>query len=84
LDVVPRPLLITLVFALPLLVVSFAVVMGGYALAHATGDNAAAGVLWWVAMGCLILVCIDLILLVGILGAKALAPPDRRQDRSEP
>jgi hypothetical protein len=78
--VVPRSFLKTLVFALPLLVVGFAVVMGGYALAHATDDSAGAAVLWWVAMGCLMLICIDLVLLVGALGANAMGPPDRRQD----
>jgi hypothetical protein len=84
LNVVPRSFLKTFVFALPLLVVSFSVVMGGYALAHATNDNAGAAVLWWVAMGCLMLICVDLVLLVGALGANALAPPERRQDDPDP
>ncbi len=81
--VIPRPLLVTLVFALPLLVVAFAVVMGGYALAQATGDAGGAGVLWWVAMGCLLLTCVDLILLIGVLGARSLGSPDERRDRGE-
>jgi hypothetical protein len=36
-----------------------------------------------VAMGCLMLIGINIVLLVGALGANALAPPDRRQDRSD-
>jgi len=78
--VVPRSFLKTLVFALPLLVVAFSVIMGGYALAHATDDGAGATVLWWVAMACLMLICVDLVLLVGALGANALGPEDSRQD----
>jgi hypothetical protein len=81
--VIPRSFLKALVFALPVLVVSFAVVMGGYALAHGTNDSAGAAVLWWVAMGCLMLICVDLVLLVGALGATAIGPPDRRQDEPD-
>jgi hypothetical protein len=72
-----------LVFALPLLVVAFAVVMGGYALAQATGDATAARALFWVAMACLMLTCVDLILLVGALGARALGPGADREDSDE-
>jgi len=78
--VVPRPVLTILVYALPLLIVVFGVLMGGFALAHGTGDQPAASVLWWVAMGCLMLVVTDLILLVGVLGIGSLSRPDHRQD----
>jgi hypothetical protein len=81
---IPRSVLFTLVFALPLLVVTFAVVMGGHALAQATGDATGAQVLWWVAMGCLMLTCVDLVLLIGVLGARSLGPPDGHGERDEP
>jgi hypothetical protein len=68
---------------LPLLVVAFAVVMGGYALALATGDAPLAPGLWWVAMSCLMLICIDVILLVGVLGARSLGMSDGRRDDSD-
>lgn len=77
---VPSTFLKTLVYGLPVLVVSFSVLMGGYALAHATKDSAGAAVLWWVAMACLMLICVDIVLLVGTLGANALGPPEGRRD----
>ena len=83
-EVIPRPLLFTIVFALPLTVVTFAVLMGGYALAHATGDAPAATVLWYMAMACMMLAGVDVILLIGVLGARALGTPEQRRDREEP
>jgi hypothetical protein len=82
--VIPRSVLLTLVFALPLLVVTFAVAMGGHALAQATSDAAGAQGLWWVAMGCLMLTCVDLVLLIGVLGIRSLGQPDDRNERDEP
>ena len=78
--VIPRPLLASLVFALPLLVVAFAVVLGGAALAQATLDLVGAQVLRWIAMSVLMLAVVDLILLVGVLGIHALADPKDRSD----
>jgi hypothetical protein len=76
--VIPRSALVFLVFALPVLVVAFGVVLGGAALAQATQDLPAGLVLRWIAMGLLMLAIIDLILLVGVLGIRALdEPPDR-------
>ena len=72
----PRPILTFLVFTLPILVVSFAVLMGGSALARATEDLAAASALQWIAVGLLILTFVDLILLVGALGLNALSDKD--------
>lgn len=71
--VIPRRILAILVYAWPLLVVAFAVVSGGAVLAQATGDGVGALVLRWVAMGILVLGLVDLMLLVGVLGLKALA-----------
>jgi len=83
-----RRILIVLVFSLPLLVVSFAVLMGGYALVEATGDQTAALVLFWVAMSCLVVLAINLVLLAGVLGVyvlgvRALVGFDEERDGSE-
>jgi hypothetical protein len=87
--VVPRRLLFALVVALPVLVVAFAVVMGGQALARATGDTVGSSVLFYVAMAALMLLVVDLVLVVAVLGVNALgqqAPPDDepREDSGRP
>ncbi len=74
----PRSVLTTLVFALPILVVSFAVLMGGSALARATDDLAAARALQWIGVGILMLTVVDLVLLVGVLGLRALSDKEVR------
>ena len=76
---VPRQVLATLVYALPLLGVTLIVLTGGYALASGTGDKGAAGVMWWIAMSCLILLISDLVLLVAALGINALGREDRER-----
>lgn len=70
---VPRKLLIVLVLAYPLLVVSFGVLMGGYALLARTGDSTAAMAMWRVGGGCLVILIVDVVLLIGALGINALA-----------
>jgi hypothetical protein len=82
--VIPRPLLVILVFAWPLLVVAFAVVLGAAALAQATQDLPGALVLRWIAMGLLMLAVVDLVLLVGVLGVRALGEPSDAAERSLP
>ena len=77
---IPRRLLTTLVFALPILVTGFAVMLGAALLAQGLGDLAGARGLFWTAMGALILLVIDVLLLVGALGLMAL---DQRHDRDE-
>jgi hypothetical protein len=77
-----RRLLLVLVFALFVLLVSFAVLVGGYALADVTDDAPGAKVLWWTAMGCLMLIVMDVLLLVGVLGVSALIPSDQRNPPS--
>ena len=74
----PRPILTTLVFALPTLVVSFSVLMGGSALARATEDLAAARALQWIGVGLLMLTVVDVVLLVGVLGLRALSDKEVR------
>ncbi|MEQ8790366.1 MAG: hypothetical protein RIC55_28990 [Pirellulaceae bacterium] len=66
-------MLFVLVVALPVLVVAFAVVMGGQALARATGDTVGGSVLFYVGMTALMLLAADLLLLVAVLGVNALA-----------
>ncbi|MCI0360093.1 MAG: hypothetical protein L0211_16570 [Planctomycetaceae bacterium] len=67
----PRRLLLLLVLALPVLVVTFAVLAGASFLAAALGDAPAAAALKWVAMGALIVLVIDAILLLAVLGIRA-------------
>lgn len=76
---VPKPILVVLVAALPVLVVAFAVLMGGEALARATSDAISARVLFWVAMSVLMLLVADVLLLVASLGLNAVSqrePPE--------
>jgi hypothetical protein len=78
--VVPKPVLTVLVYALPILVVAYGVLMGGATLAGAVQDAAAAVALKWIAAGCLLILVMDLVLLVGALGVNALARQDRSGD----
>ncbi len=86
---IPRRLLAVLVLTLPILVVAFAVVMGGQALAQATGDASGARGLFWVGMSCLMLLVVDLLLLVMALGINAMdqrdaGSPAVRRETDEP
>lgn len=69
---IPRWLLTTLVFALPILVVAFGVVLGASSLAAGLGDASGARGLFWFAMAALILLVIDALLLITLLGIRAL------------
>jgi hypothetical protein len=69
---IPRWFLTTLVFALPVLVVTFAVVLGAAALAGGLGDAAGSRGLFWCAIAALVLLVIDVVLLVAVLGIRAL------------
>lgn len=71
---IPRPLLLVLVYSLPILVVALAVLLGAAFLAQALGDAVGGRTLLWVAIGALILLVIDVLLLVGALGLQALEP----------
>jgi len=79
---IPRRILTVLVFSLPVLVVAFGVLMGGFVLAQATEDAAGAKVLRWVAVSALMLTIADVVLLVGALGINALGDRDDRSDTS--
>ncbi len=69
---VPRPLLVFLVFGLVLMLVAFAVLMAFYALVLTMGDTAAATALFWAANTALVLLVIDLVLLLIALGLRAV------------
>lgn len=79
----PRPLLAILVFALPVLMVVFAVTSGGYVLLDSANDRAAVLALRPVAFILLALIVSDAILLVGVLGWQAYVMSDRSV-RSDP
>lgn len=83
---VPKPALIVLVYALPILVVAYGVLMGGATLASAVQDAVAALAMRWIAAGCLVLLVIDLVLLIGVLGVNSLdrhEPPGNSGDESD-
>jgi hypothetical protein len=69
---IPRWFLTTLVLALPVLIVTFGVVLGAAALAGGLGDAAGSRGLLWFAMATLMLLVIDVVLLVAVLGIRAL------------
>ena len=78
---IPRLFLATLVFAMPFLIVVFAVVIGASLLTQSLGDVAGARILFWTAMTALVLLVIDALLLLGALGLRALdVHPDRPDD----
>ncbi len=77
---IPRSLLTILVYALPVLVVAFGVLMGGFGLAQGVGEPVGGAVLWWIAMGSVRLLGVDLILLVGALGVNSLDRSDGSSD----
>jgi hypothetical protein len=70
--VVPKKVLQALVFALPLCVVGFAVLMGGSSLMRAMDDQPGAAVLAWIGAGFLLLAVADGLLLLIVLGLRAL------------
>ncbi len=78
---VPKKVLQTLVFVLPLSVVGFAVLMGGASLVHAMDDEPGARVLAWIAAAILLVGIADLLLLVTVLGIRALN--DQADDSSD-
>ncbi len=76
---VSKRTLTVLVLALPILVVAFAVVMGGWGLAQGMGDPAGATALRWVAVACLMLLVMDGVLLLMVLGLNAIEAGGGRQ-----
>ncbi|MDX1945888.1 MAG: hypothetical protein SFU86_10865 [Pirellulaceae bacterium] len=81
---IPRPLLVVLVHALPILGLSFGVLLGASSLAQGLGDAGGAWGLFWGAMVALILLVIDALLLLAALGLAALDKEDPNRDGREP
>ncbi len=73
---IPKKILQALVFALPLCVVGFAVLMGGASLMRAMNDSQGALVLAWIASAFLLAGVADGLLLVIVLGLRALDEKD--------
>ena len=69
---ISRRLLLVLMSVLAVLLVSFSVVMGFYLLTTALQDPTAANVLLWIGRALGVLFLVDFILLVGVLGLKAM------------
>lgn len=80
---VPRKMLAVFVVALPVLITTFAVLMAGQLLAEGMGDVGGQKVLRGVAIGVLVVVGVDLVLLVGAVGVNSLERPGPRQEPSD-
>ena len=78
---IPRWFLTTLVFALPILALTFGVVLGASSLTSALGDAAGSYGLFWCAIAALIVLIIDALLLLVALGIRAL-DESRNNDES--
>ena len=78
--VISRRFLSFLVYGLPVLVVSFGVLMGANALARAAGDATGSILLWRIALACLLLLIVDILLLVGVLGLETLSGARRNDE----
>ena len=74
-----RRFLLVLVPGLAVLVVSFAVLMAFQTLFSALGDLLVARILGGIALGCLVILVVDVLLLVSVLGV--LAVRDADEDR---
>lgn len=74
--VISRKILLLLALSLVVLLVSLAVLIGGYGIAAAAQDAGAARALWWVAMSVLMLLVVDLALLVGALAIREIERPN--------
>jgi Na+-driven multidrug efflux pump len=81
--VVPRKILAVFVISLPVLVTMFAVLMAGYLLAGGIGDVGGQKALGGVAIGVLVLLGVDIVLLVGAMGVNNLERSESRQDLSD-
>ena len=77
---VPRKILAVFVIGLPVLVTTFAVLMAGHLLAGGIGDAAGQQALRGVAVGVLVFLGVDLVLLIGALGVNSLERSGHRDD----
>jgi hypothetical protein len=71
-QMIPRSVVAVLVLGLPVLILIFGVTMGASALTGAMGDAAGSYGLFWCAMAALMLMIIDSLLLLAVLGLRAL------------
>jgi hypothetical protein len=78
--VISRQILAALVLALPVLVVTFAVLAGASMLAAGMGDATGARALQWIAVGTLTGLTIDALLLLAALGIRAVEEEDNRRE----
>jgi hypothetical protein len=76
----PRWCLTTLVFALPILAISFGALLGTAELMRALGDVGGAHAMRWVAILALLLLVIDGLCLLTVLGLTALANQSERDE----
>ena len=72
-----------LVLALPVLVVGFAIFMGGFALAQAMQDRIGAAIYRNLAIACALVLAADVVLVVTILGLRAIEEPIEKQVEEE-
>ena len=79
---ISRRFLTTLVFALPILALTFGVVLGPSSLTKALGDAAGSYGLLWCAVAALILLIIDALALLIVLGLRALDQTHDDEDSS--
>lgn len=79
---VPRKALTVLVFGIPVLLVTFTVVMAFELVLSAVGDAGSAAAARAVGVGTLALLLIDLTLVISALGFRALEQPEAAFDES--
>jgi hypothetical protein len=65
--VISRFVVPTLLALSTVLIITFTVLIGGYAIAAATADASGAKAFWWVAIICLILLVVDCLMLLLVL-----------------
>jgi hypothetical protein len=78
--VIPRWSLKALVLALPVLVIALAVILGASQLAAGLGDPAGERLLRWWAIAALILLVCDAVLLLALLGLRAIEADEQSHD----
>jgi len=72
----PRRSLMTLVFALPILAISFGALLGAAELMAALGDIAGGRVMRWMAIFAVLVLFVDALCLLIVLGLSALGDRD--------
>jgi hypothetical protein len=75
--VISKRILLALVFALPILTVALAILLGAYVVAQTMQDAIGARALLWIGISTLLLLAVDVLLLVFALGVNAIAARPR-------